>query len=48
MRTGKHSTSALSHHGLSHGRKNAGTISANDACNDGMAATALPQSSAVW
>ena len=44
---GSTSTSALSQIGLIRGRKNAGTNSENAECSDGIAATALPQSSAV-
>src|SRR4029078_12563906 len=48
MSTGNSSTTTLSQRGLIHGRKNAGTRRANEACSDGIAATALPQSSAFF
>ena len=44
--TGNNNTNAFSHFGRIHGRKNAGTMSANEACSEGIAATPLPLLSA--
>ncbi len=48
MVTGNSSSATFTHRRRIHSKKNSGTMNANDACSDGIAATAFPLLRAMW